>query len=100
MAFYIRPQSPRGITLGIAIVLWLVGALAKAGPRAARLIAREVTRDRREVDPSLVAITKLRLSGTKASGEPSGAAEQGRGRRLAHWEWRRPERHRGSPGAP
>ncbi|HEX8244782.1 MAG TPA: hypothetical protein VF541_14845 [Longimicrobium sp.] len=27
MAFYIRPQSPRGITLGIAIVLWLVGAL-------------------------------------------------------------------------
>ena len=25
--FYIRPQSPRGITLGIAVVLWLVGAL-------------------------------------------------------------------------
>jgi hypothetical protein len=23
---YIRPQSPRGITLGIAFVLWLVGA--------------------------------------------------------------------------
>lgn len=27
MAFYIRPQSPRGTTLGIAFVLWLVGAL-------------------------------------------------------------------------
>jgi hypothetical protein len=25
MAFYIRPQSPRGTTLGIAFVLWLVG---------------------------------------------------------------------------
>jgi hypothetical protein len=25
--FYIRPQSPRGITLGIAVVLWLVSAL-------------------------------------------------------------------------
>ena len=25
--FYIRPQSPRGITLGVAVVLWLVGAL-------------------------------------------------------------------------
>lgn len=25
--FYIRPQSPRGITLGIAVLLWLVGAL-------------------------------------------------------------------------
>ena len=24
---YIRPQSPRGITLGTAVVLWLVGAL-------------------------------------------------------------------------
>jgi hypothetical protein len=27
MAFYIRPQSPRGTTLGFAFVLWLVGAL-------------------------------------------------------------------------
>ncbi|HEY0023968.1 MAG TPA: hypothetical protein VGB24_13700 [Longimicrobium sp.] len=27
MAFYIRPQSPRGATLGVAFVLWLVGAL-------------------------------------------------------------------------
>jgi hypothetical protein len=27
MAFYIRPQSPRGTTLGCAFVLWLVGAL-------------------------------------------------------------------------
>ncbi|HEU0302302.1 MAG TPA: hypothetical protein VFR37_22785 [Longimicrobium sp.] len=25
--FYIRPQSPRGITLGVAVLLWLVGAL-------------------------------------------------------------------------
>ncbi|HEU4886150.1 MAG TPA: hypothetical protein VFT45_28180 [Longimicrobium sp.] len=25
--FYIRPQSPRGITLGIAVLLWLMGAL-------------------------------------------------------------------------
>jgi hypothetical protein len=24
---YIRPQSPRGATLAVAIVLWLVGAL-------------------------------------------------------------------------
>ena len=24
---YIRPQSPRGITLGVAVLLWLVGAL-------------------------------------------------------------------------
>lgn len=24
---YIRPQSPRGITLGVAVVLWLLGAL-------------------------------------------------------------------------
>lgn len=24
---YIRPQSPRGITLAVAAVLWLVGAL-------------------------------------------------------------------------
>jgi hypothetical protein len=24
---YIRPQSPRGITLGTAVLLWLVGAL-------------------------------------------------------------------------
>jgi hypothetical protein len=71
--------------------LWLAGALAKARPRAARAIAREVTRDRPEIDWSLVAITKLRLSGTKASGEPSGAAEQGRGSRLAHWKWCRPE---------
>jgi hypothetical protein len=26
-AFRIRPQSPRGTTLGIAVLLWLVGAL-------------------------------------------------------------------------
>lgn len=25
--FSIRPQSPRGATLGIAVILWLVGAL-------------------------------------------------------------------------
>ncbi|WP_420128438.1 hypothetical protein [Longimicrobium sp.] len=25
--FFIRPQSPRGVTLGVAVVLWLVGAL-------------------------------------------------------------------------
>jgi hypothetical protein len=24
---YIRPQSPRGITLGVAVLLWLLGAL-------------------------------------------------------------------------
>mgnify|MGYP006143509153 CR=1 FL=1 len=24
---FVRPQSPRGITLGIAVLLWLVGAL-------------------------------------------------------------------------
>jgi hypothetical protein len=24
---FIRPQSPRGITLGVAVLLWLVGAL-------------------------------------------------------------------------
>lgn len=24
---YIRPQSPRGVTLAVAVVLWLVGAL-------------------------------------------------------------------------
>jgi hypothetical protein len=24
---YIRPQSPRGITLGAAVLLWIVGAL-------------------------------------------------------------------------
>lgn len=27
MALYIRPQSPRGTTLGLSVVLWLVGAL-------------------------------------------------------------------------
>ena len=77
--------------------LWLAGALAKASPRAARVIAREVTRDRREIDQSLVVVTKLRLQGRKAFGEPSrgpepsGAAEQGRGGRLARWEWRSPK---------
>lgn len=24
---YIRPQSPRGVTLGVAVLLWLIGAL-------------------------------------------------------------------------
>jgi hypothetical protein len=24
---YIRPQSPRGVTLAVAVVLWLIGAL-------------------------------------------------------------------------
>lgn len=24
---YIRPQSPRGVTLGTAVLLWIVGAL-------------------------------------------------------------------------
>lgn len=24
---FIRPQSPRGVTLGIAVLLWIVGAL-------------------------------------------------------------------------
>lgn len=24
---YIRPQSPRGVTLGLAVLLWIVGAL-------------------------------------------------------------------------
>ena len=24
---FVRPQSPRGITLGIAVLLWLIGAL-------------------------------------------------------------------------
>lgn len=77
--------------------LWLAGALVKASPRTARMIAREVTRDRREIDQSLVAITKLRLPGCKAGGEPmrgpepSDAAEQGCGGPLARWEWRRPE---------
>ena len=77
--------------------LWLVRGLAKVSPRTARVIARAVTQDHREIDESLVAVTKLRLSGRKASGEPSrgpepsDAAEQGRGGRLARWEWRRPE---------
>lgn len=25
--FFVRPQSPRGVTLAVAVVLWLVGAL-------------------------------------------------------------------------
>ena len=27
MALYIRPQSPRGTTLGLALLLWMIGAL-------------------------------------------------------------------------
>ncbi len=77
--------------------VWLAGALAKASPHAARLIAREVTRDHPEIDGSLAAIAKQRQPGRRTSGEPtrrpapSSAAEKGHGRRLARWEWRRPE---------
>jgi len=78
-----RPAGPA------EAALWLAGTLAKASPRAARVIAREVTRDRPEIDESLAAIAKQRQPGRKASEEPrrgpapSGAAEKGCGARLA-----------------
>src|SRR4028119_190153 len=40
------------------VALWLAGTLAKVSPRTARVIGRQVTRDRLEIDQSLVAITK------------------------------------------